>query len=85
MRIFAQEALACPRERSRTATLAVGCLAAAGASSGVLSSVLFGVSPADPVGIGGAVSLVLGVALAAGIMAARPAMRADPSTTLRYE
>ena len=60
-------------------------VAAASAVSRILSSVLFGVSPADPVGLGGAALLVLGVALAAGVMAARPATRADPTATLRYE
>jgi putative ABC transport system permease protein len=60
-------------------------LAAAGAMSRVLSSVLFGVSPADPVGLGGAALLVLGVALTAGVMAARPATGADPTVTLRSE
>ena len=58
---------------------------AASAVSRILSSVLFGVSPADPVGLGGAALLVLGVALAAGVLAARPATRADPTATLRYE
>jgi hypothetical protein len=60
-------------------------LAAAAALSGVLSSVLFGVSPVDPVGLGGSALLVLGVALAAGLMAARPATRADPTAILHYE
>ena len=60
-------------------------VAAASAVSRILSSVLFGVSPADPVGLGGAALLVLGVALVAGMMAARPATRADPTSTLRYE
>ena len=60
-------------------------IAAAAALSRVLSSVLFGVSPADPVGLGGAALLVLGVALAASAMAARPATRADPTAALRYE
>src|SRR5688572_16734793 len=60
-------------------------VAAASVLSRVLSSVLFGVSPADPVGLGGAALLVLTVALAAGVMAARPATRADPTTTLRSE
>jgi ABC-type antimicrobial peptide transport system permease subunit len=58
---------------------------AAGALSRVLSSVLFGVSPADPIGLGGAAVLVLGVALGAGVAAALPATRAHPTTTLRYE
>ena len=60
-------------------------IAAASAVSGVLSSVLFGVSPADPLGLGGAASLVIVVALIAGVLAARPATSADPTATLRYE
>jgi hypothetical protein len=60
-------------------------LVAAGALSRILSSVLFGVSPADPLGLGGAALLVLGVALAAGLVAAAPAARAHPTTTLRYD
>ena len=60
-------------------------LIAAGALSRVLSSVLFGVSPTDPIGLGGAALLVLGVALAAGVVAALPATRAHPTATLRYE
>jgi putative ABC transport system permease protein len=62
----------------------IGVLAAR-ATSRVLSSVLFGVSPVDPVGLGGAALLVLTVALTAGVMAARPATRADPTATLRSE
>jgi predicted permease len=64
---------------------AVVGLAAAIAVSRVLSRVLFGVSPSDPVGFGGAVLLVLGVAITAGLLAARPATRTDPMETLRYE
>ena len=60
-------------------------IAAASAVSRILSSVLFGVSPADPIGLGGAALLVFAVALAAGVMAARPVTRADPTATLRYE
>jgi predicted permease len=58
-------------------------IVAAIAVSRILSSVLFGVSPADPLGLGGAALLVAGVALGAGLMAARPATHADPVTTLR--
>jgi predicted permease len=61
---------------------ATGIVAAIGVSR-ILSSVLFGVSPADPIGLGGAALLVAGVALAAGVMAARPATRTDPTVTLR--
>lgn len=60
-------------------------ITAAAAVSGVLSSVLFGVSPADPFGIGGAALFVLAVALAAGLLAAGPAVRTDPAMTLRSE
>ena len=49
------------------------------------AAVLFGVSPADPIGLGGAALLVLGVALAASAIAARPATRADPTAALRCE
>jgi hypothetical protein len=64
---------------------AVAGVAAAGALSRVLTGVLFGVSPADPVGLGGSALTVLGVALLAGLMAARPASRCDPAVTLRAE
>jgi len=60
-------------------------VAAASAMSRILSSVLFGVSPADPIGVGGAALLVLAMALAAGVSAARPATLADPTATLRWE
>jgi hypothetical protein len=62
---------------------AVVGIAGAAALSRVLSSVLFGISPADPIGLGGAALLVLGVALAAAVLAARPAMHVDPVATLR--
>jgi predicted permease len=60
-------------------------IAAAAALSRILSGVLFGVSPADPLGLGGAALLVVGVALAAGVLAARPATRAAPTALLRVE
>jgi hypothetical protein len=60
----------------------IGIVAAIGVSR-ILTSVLFGVSPADPIGLGGAALLVLGVALAAGVMASRPATHADPTKVLR--
>jgi predicted permease len=53
--------------------------------SRILASVLFGVSPVDPIGLGGAALLVIVVAIAAGIMAARPATRADAIAALRCE
>ncbi len=62
----------------------IGIVAAIGVSR-ILSSVLFGVSPADPLGLGGSALLVIAVALGAGVIAARPATRADPTATLRCE
>lgn len=55
------------------------------AVSGVLSSVLFGVSPADPIGLGAAALFVVCVSFAAGVLAGRPATRVDPMTALGYE
>jgi predicted permease len=62
----------------------VGVAAAAGVSR-VLSSVLFGVSPADPIALIGAPLVVATVALAAAALPARRAARFDPSRTLHYE
>ncbi|HET7133041.1 MAG TPA: FtsX-like permease family protein, partial [Gammaproteobacteria bacterium] len=64
---------------------AVVGIAGAVALSGVLSSVLFGVSPLDPLGIGGAVAFVLAMALTAGFLPGRSAVRRDPSAALHYE
>jgi ABC-type antimicrobial peptide transport system permease subunit len=60
-------------------------MAAAIAVSIILSSLLLGVSPADPTGIGSAALFVLVIAFAAGVLAARPATQADPTVALRYE
>ena len=62
----------------------IGVAAALGVSK-LLSSVLFGVSPVDPVAVLGAALVVVGVAFAAGAMPARRAARVDPSRTLHYE
>ena len=60
-------------------------LAAAMGFSQILSSVLFGVSPVDPVAFLSAALVVTGVAIAAGALPARRAARVDPSRTLHYE
>ena len=64
---------------------AVVGLAGAIAASRVLSGVLFGVSPFDPIGIGAAAVFVLVVAFAAGFLPGRRAMRQHPLTALHYE
>jgi len=55
------------------------------AVSQILSSVLFGVSPVDPIALLGAALVVATVALAASTLPARRAARVDPSKTLHYE
>jgi len=60
-------------------------VAAGAAMSRILSVVLFGVSPADPIGFGGAALLVVLVALSAGALAVRPATRTDPTAVLRHD
>lgn len=74
--------------RRTMSPVAVGAaigLAMAIALSRALSGVLFGVSPVDPLGLGGAALFVLMVALAAALLAARPAVRSNPVTALRQE
>jgi predicted permease len=56
-----------------------------GAASVVLRNLLFGVSPADPITLGGASLILLAVALVASLFPARRAVRTDPLTALRAE
>ena len=88
-------ALGADRRRVRNLVLAEGMrwtalgvaigLAGALAIAGVLSSLLYGVGPRDPITLGGA-AMVLGlVALAACWIPARRAMRVDPMVALRHE
>jgi hypothetical protein len=53
--------------------------------SRVLSGVLFGVSPFDPVGIGAAAVFVLVVAFAAGLLPGSYAVRQQPLAALHHE
>jgi predicted permease len=62
----------------------IGAAGALGVSR-ILSSVLFGVSPFDPVALLGAVFVVAAIAFAAGAVPARRAARVDPTRTLHYE
>jgi ABC-type antimicrobial peptide transport system permease subunit len=62
----------------------VGLAGAVGVSN-VLSSVLFGVSPFDPLGIGAAAVFVLCVAFCAGALPGRKAVRQPPLAALHYE
>jgi putative ABC transport system permease protein len=60
-------------------------LAAAAVASRVLQSVLFGVSPFDPLAFIGAPLVLLAIAVTAALLPTRAALRIDPIATLRYE
>jgi predicted permease len=73
-------------EGAALATIGVGAgLLAALAGTRVLERVLFEVAPTDPLALGGAVVLLLGVCLAACLVPALRAARVDPVTVLRAE
>jgi predicted permease len=64
--------------------IAIGLPATVGASR-VIANLLFGISAADPLIIGGAALLMIGVAALAGFLPARRAARVDPMVALRWE
>jgi predicted permease len=63
--------------------VAIG-LAASAAGSRILASLLYGVSPLDPVVFGGIALFLAGVALLAGFVPAQRAASVDPMTALRH-
>ena len=60
-------------------------IGAGAAASQILKSLLFGVSPFDPIAFIGAPLFLLGVAAAASLLPTRRALTVDAMTTLRYE
>lgn len=66
----------------------VGVIVGAGIATGLgrfVEAVLYGVTPTDPIAIGGAVAAMLIVALIACWLPARRACRLDPMVALRHE
>jgi putative ABC transport system permease protein len=76
--------LLCEGGRLVAAGLVIG-IAAAIALRGVTSSLLFGVTPGDPLTYVMAATAFLGVAFAAVMIPARRASRVEPISALRYE
>ena len=62
----------------------LGLAGAAGVTQ-LLTSMLFGVKPSDPLTYATVITLLVGVALLASYIPARRAMRVDPMIALRYE
>jgi predicted permease len=72
--------------RQAAALGAVGVALGAGAAfvmTPLAAALLFGVSPADPLTFAGVASLLMLIAIAAGALPARRAMKVDPATALR--
>jgi predicted permease len=64
--------------------VAIG-IAGGAAAAQILKSVLFGISPFDPIAFIGAPLFLLAVAAAATLLPTQDAVRLDPMTTLRHE
>jgi len=60
-------------------------LGGAVASSRLVSSLLFGLAPNDPITMAGAITLMVLVSALAGYLPARRAVRINPMMALRYE
>jgi putative ABC transport system permease protein len=74
--------------REAVSRLAIGAVIGLGvalAAAQILRSALYGVSPADPIGVGAAVAVVAAVGLLAVYVPAQRAIRVDPLVALRHE
>ena len=66
------------------AGVAIG-VAAALAASRLIASLLFGLTPSDPLAMAGAITVMLAVSALAGYLPARRATKVDPMVALRCE
>jgi len=82
MAVVTKNALAHGR---RGVVLTTTGIALALAASRLIGSLLFGIAPSDPVAMGSALAVLIGVALVASYVPARRASRLDPTRALRYE
>jgi ABC-type antimicrobial peptide transport system permease subunit len=74
--------------REAASRLAIGSVIGLGvglAAAQILRSALYGVSPADPIGVGAAVAVVPTVGLLAVYVPAQRAIKVDPIAALRHE
>jgi ABC-type antimicrobial peptide transport system permease subunit len=88
-------ALGAPRDRVMWLVLGETlCLTLTGVAVGIplalwaaqyAKSVLFGIGAADPLTMAATVAILIGVAVLAGYLPARRALRVDPMVALRYE
>jgi len=60
-------------------------IAVSAATARLISAILFGLNPVDAISFAGVSLLLIAVALFAGWLPARRAMRVDPMVALRYE
>lgn len=68
-----------------TAVGLVAGLALAVATGRIMAAALYGITPFDPVTLGGVLVLLLTVAMVASLVPAERASRTDPAGTLREE
>ena len=74
------------RQNLRAVAFGAGIgIASAAAFGRLLTSLLYGVEPSDPVALGATIAILLGMAVLATMGPARRAAQVDPAITLRHD